>query len=268
LAARKPHEEPAPEPERIPRAKPVPHYGVPVQLPPASKRATVPEPFSFAERDELTVHKKEERIKKILEEEKAAREFHANPINKDIHNPRLPERKVQPPTQAKPFQLKIEERVETRLNKWQEDLKKELEEQRKAANFKANEAKVLHQAPFMPKPSDKPLSELSNFTLHSDRRAEEREKYEKERLKREVDLDQARREGELRRKQEEQEEVARLRRQAVHKAQPVKGYKPIQVKPSEKPLTHPVSPRLSQRSRANSTFTRGNSTLNSTQKTI
>ena len=31
---------------------------------------------------------------------------------------------MQPPTQAKPFQLKIEERVETRLNKWQDDLKK------------------------------------------------------------------------------------------------------------------------------------------------
>ncbi len=42
----------------------------------------------FSGRDEQTVQKKEERIKKILEEEKAAREFHANPINKEIHNPR------------------------------------------------------------------------------------------------------------------------------------------------------------------------------------
>ena len=43
----------------------------------------------FLERDQNTVQKKEERIKKILEEEKAAREFHANPINKGVvDNPR------------------------------------------------------------------------------------------------------------------------------------------------------------------------------------
>lgn len=269
LAARKPTVEAVAEPERILRAKPVPHYGVPVQLPPASKRATVPAPFSFSERDQHSVQKKEDKIKKIMEEEKAAREFHANPISKGLEHPRLPERKVQPPTQAAPFQFKIEERVENRLNKWQEDMKKELEEQRQAANFKATEAKVLHQAPFMTKPSDKPLSELSNFTLHSDRRAEDREKYEKERLKREIDLDQARREGEQRRKHEENEQVSRMRKQAVHKAQPIKEYKGIQIRPSEKPLTNPVSPRISaSRARANSTFSRGNSTLSSTQKTI
>lgn len=269
LATRKHAAEPAPEPERIPRAKPVPHYGVPVSLPPASKRSTVPAPFSFSERDQHTVQKKEERIKKIFEDEKAAREFHANPINKGVvENQRLPERKIQPPTQAKPFNLKIEERVETRLNKWQEDIKKELDDQRKAANFKANEPRVLHQAPFMIKPSDKPLSELSNFTLHSDRRAEDREKYERERLRREVDLEQAKREGEVRRKHEQADQVAKMRKQAVHKAQPIKVGKPVQIRPSEKPLTNPVSPRITARGRANSTFTRGNSSLSNTQTTI
>ena len=29
------------------KAKPVPHWGVPVALPQANKRSTVPEPFSF-----------------------------------------------------------------------------------------------------------------------------------------------------------------------------------------------------------------------------
>ena len=53
LATRKPAAEPVPEPERIPKAKPVPHYGVPVSLPPANKRSTVPAPFSFSGRDRL-----------------------------------------------------------------------------------------------------------------------------------------------------------------------------------------------------------------------
>eukprot|EP00088_Acartia_fossae_P040797 TRINITY_DN4252_c0_g1_i3.p1 TRINITY_DN4252_c0_g1~~TRINITY_DN4252_c0_g1_i3.p1 ORF type:complete len:767 (+),score=251.71 TRINITY_DN4252_c0_g1_i3:80-2380(+) len=268
MASRRPMAEPVVEQDRIIRANPVPHYGVPINLPAINKRATVPEPFSFADRDVVTAQKKEEKIKKILDEEKAAREFHANPINKGIEHPRLPEKKAQAPTQVKPFNLKIEERVENRLNKWQDDIKKELEDQRRAANFKANEAKVLNQAPFMPKPSDKPLSEVSNFKLHSDRRAEERQQYEQERLKREVDLEQAKREREVRKKQEEENEVARLRRQAVPKAQPIKAYKGVQIKPSEKPLTMPVSPRLAAKARSNSTFTRGNSTLNSTQKTI
>ena len=42
----------------------------------------------------------------------------------------------------------------------------ELEEQRKATQFKATEARSLVIPPFVPKPSDKALSEISNFTLH------------------------------------------------------------------------------------------------------
>jgi len=37
------------------------------------------------DRDEALVAKKEERIKKLLEEERAAREFHANPVPKGKH---------------------------------------------------------------------------------------------------------------------------------------------------------------------------------------
>ena len=75
-------------------------------------------------------------------------------------------------------------------------------------------------------------------------------------------MEGAKREQEERRKREEQEEVARLRKAAVHKAQPIRfakkwirkkifskfpgfrNYKPVEVKPSEKPLTHPSSPKF------------------------
>jgi hypothetical protein len=36
----------------------------------------------------------------------------------------LPERKVLPVTKPEPFRLNIEERVETRVNKWQEEIAK------------------------------------------------------------------------------------------------------------------------------------------------
>ena len=89
-----------------------------------------------------------------------------------------------PLTKTEPFKMAIDERVESRLAKWQEGLNKvgnfsdfssefhsltysqELEEQRKATQFKATEARSLVIPPFVPKPSDKALSEISNFTLH------------------------------------------------------------------------------------------------------
>jgi len=231
--------EPVPEP--IPKAKPAPHRGVPVCLPTNTKKSTVPQPFSFSERDQVQQQKKEEKIKKILEEEAAAREFHAHPI---AAAPPLPPRQPVVPTKPEPFQLKIEERVESRLEKWQEDITKELNEQRKAANFKASEATVLEKNPFKPKPSDKPLSEIGNFTLHSEKRAEERSQYDKERQQKEAEMEGEKRLLEERRKREEEEEVNRMRKQQVHKAQPIRHYRPVEVAPSEKPLTHPQSPRF------------------------
>ena len=119
---------------------------------------------------------------------------------------------------------------------------------------------MLTKAPFEPKPSEKPLSEISNFTLHSDRRAEERHAFDLKLKQKEAEIEGAKREQEVRRKREEEEEIAELRKAAVHKAQPIRfaeltlrnlfmlncfrAYKPVEVKPSEKPLTLPHSPKF------------------------
>jgi len=254
MADRKPKFEPEPAPEPVVKARPAPHRGVPVALPPPCKKSTVAEPFSFAERDRVTMEKKEEKIKQIYEEEKKAREFHAKPIMKEDAM-KVPAKQPQATTKPEPFKLQIEERVEARLTQWQENVEKELEDQKKAALFKASEPRVLTQVPFVPKPSDKPLSEISNFTLHSDRRAEEREAFDLKVKQKEVDMEGAKREQEVRRKREDQEEIAKIRKAAVHKAQPIRNYKPIEVKPSEKPLTYPASPNFQAgKNKANSTY--------------
>lgn len=233
------------EPEPVRKIRPAPHRGVPVTLPPPSKKSTMPEPFSFADRDEQAKKKKEEKIQQMLVEEKAMREFHATSIPKVVETGgRLPERQPVATTKVEPFKLQVEERVETRLAKWQEDVNRELEEQRKAAQFKAHEPKVLEVAPFVPKKSDKPLSEISNFQLHSDLRAEEREQFNLAQKEKMAVMEGARREQEERRKREEEEEILRLRKEAVHKAQPIRKYKPVEVKASDKPLTAPASPCL------------------------
>jgi targeting protein for Xklp2 len=41
----------------------------------------------------------------------------------------------------------------------------------------------------LPKPSEKPLSEVSNFELHSDRRARDREEYDLQRKQKEAELE-------------------------------------------------------------------------------
>ena len=49
------------------KSQPVPHTGVPFH-PRLEHRVTVPEPFSFEERDKLTHQKREDRIQQELEE--------------------------------------------------------------------------------------------------------------------------------------------------------------------------------------------------------
>ena len=85
---------------------------------------------------------------------------------------------------------------------------------------------VLGRAPFEPKPSEKPLSEVSNFSLHSDRRAEERTKFEIKLKQKEAEIEGAKRELEMRKKREEEEEVQRLRREAVPRANPIRSVSP------------------------------------------
>ena len=79
--------------------------------------------------------------------------------------------------------------MEVRLDKWQKDVEDELRRQREAANFRAAPASVLEKEPFLPAKSEKPLAEVSNFELHSDRRAREREAYEAERMQKEAELE-------------------------------------------------------------------------------
>jgi len=234
---------PEPAAEPVIRAKPAPHRNIPVILPTIAKKSTVPQPFSFSGRDQTLPQKKEEKIKKVLEEEAAMREFHAQPI---LAPPPLPPRKPVELTQPKPFAFQIDERVDSRVAKWQEEVTKELEDQRKAAsNFKAQEATVLTKAPFEPKIIEQPLRELDNVSrpfAHSEKRAEERAKYDMVMKNKEAELEGAKRLLEERRKREEAEEISRKRREAVPKAQPIRHYKPVEVLPSDKPLTQPMAP--------------------------
>merc|ERR1719450_667017 len=179
-------------------------------------KTTTVEPFSFSERDLMAKELKVKRIEEVINQEKKEKQFKANPMPNLEKIGGLPEKQNVQPTQAEPFNLLIEQRVEERKRKWEEDVENELKQQREATKFKARPARVLEEEIFVPKPSDKPLTEIDpNFQLHSDKRAEEREEYEMRRKNKEAEMDAARRQMEERRRHEEELEVQEMRKAAL-----------------------------------------------------
>ncbi|KAL8612429.1 hypothetical protein ACOMHN_008414 [Nucella lapillus] len=234
------------------RAKPVPHTGIPFQ-PKLPHQHTVPEPFSVEERSKAMLAQKEEKIRLILEEEKRAREFHAQPL--PSHDPMLPEKVVKEPTRPEPFQLETDERgtyyaQELGHKVGRIQLTEEEEEQRKAAEFRAQPNRTIYKRPFIPEKSTKALTDISDFELNSDRRAMDREEFEMRKKEREVELEGHRRQREQRDKVEEEMAIAKLRAEMVHRSNPIRRYPPMVIKPSDKPLTEAESPQFSDKLRA------------------
>ncbi|KAI0221310.1 hypothetical protein LSAT2_027322 [Lamellibrachia satsuma] len=223
---------------------PVPHVGIPFQ-PKLDHRVTEPQPFSFEVRDKLKAVEKEEKIKQVYEEEKKKREFTAQLL--PIVSPDLPPKVVRSATKVVPFELEVDLRGAKKAEEWTFKLEEELKQQRALANFKAHSSSVLHKAPFVPIKSDKPLTEVLDFELNTESRAERRaewEQYQKERCD-EADRHQEVRQARL--EEEQREEAEQLRAETVFKHNEVRHYKPITIQPSDKPLTQPETPKFSAR---------------------
>ncbi|KAJ2356361.1 Protein tpx2, partial [Coemansia sp. RSA 2610] len=94
-----------------------------------------------------------------------------------------------------------------------------------------------------------PLTEIEEILLWTELRSEERHAYDEDRAERE----RIREEVLARKRQEEErreeEEIKRLRKLLVHKAQPVRHYKPTVINPSDRPLTVPKTPKWNVRTR-------------------
>ncbi len=125
-----------------------------------------------------------------------------------------------------------------------QQLQKELEEEKEKTKFKAKPCVVVHKEAFVPKPSAKPLVEISQFKLNTEERSKKRDdfemtKKEQQRIK-EDEMQHILRE----RQEEEEREIMRLRKETVHHAQPVRNLGEVEIRPSEKPLTLPETPKF------------------------
>lgn len=235
------------------KAHAAPHFGLPFFPKLHEKNQVEVCPFSFEDRERERKVMKEKRLEEMRNEE--VPKFKAQPLP-DFHEVVLPEKKVVEPTKPEPFKLLIDERGAVKIDRWEQSLKEEQKRQAEAASFKARPNTVTHKEPFLPKKENRSILEDINrsvvpegFQLSTERRAKEREEFdravcEKEALRARMEEDQ-------RREQEEhqKEELNRLRQEQVHKAQPIRRYKPVELKKSDISLTVPQSPNFSDRFR-------------------
>ncbi|XP_070766579.1 targeting protein for Xklp2 [Enoplosus armatus] len=235
------------------KAPPVPHFGLPFQPRLQENHLVEVCPFSFEERERERRALKEKRLEEKRNEE--VPHFKAQPLP-DFNTVVLPEKKKMELTKPEPFRLLLDERGAAKSSRWEQMVKEEQKQQEDAAVFKARPNTVTHKEPFQPKKESRAAVEGINsstvveaFELSTERRARERQEYEQ--LASEKEAFKALMEEERRREEEnrEKEEVARMRQEQVHKAQPIRHYKPVAVKKSEVPLTVPQSPNFSDRFR-------------------
>lgn len=210
---------------------------------------TESEPFSFDQRDKELKKKKEEAVKAIiLEEEKKASEFRAKPLP-SFPQPPLPS-STKSLTEPVPFNLSTENRGAVKAEKWGQKLQQEIDDGRMKRVFKARPTNVLYNDPFVPDKSIvKPSTIIEEFTMNSDKRAKEREIYEMHKAERELEEEEIRMQLQKEREEEEKINLKILRKQLVHKPNPIRKYRSVEIKHSDKELTNPQSPEWQSKKR-------------------
>ncbi|KAJ2611980.1 Protein tpx2 [Coemansia sp. RSA 1365] len=212
-------------------------------------KPTVPQPFTFRSDAAAEKHlqRLREEISKLQAEQEAMRQFRANPLP-EFPTPKKPKRQ-QSLLHASPFNLRTDSRGEN----YQRKLKARLEEleqrQRERMQFKAQPIPLSIDQPFVPHPSALPLTEIEEILLRTELRSEERRAYDEDRTERERIREEVLARKRLEEERREMEEIKRLRKILVHKAQPVRHYKPLEINPSDRALTVPKTPKWHVRTR-------------------
>ena len=131
-------------------------------------------------------------------------------------------------------------------------VKAQEEQARIAASFKATENTAIYSKPFVPVVPVRPLLEVDNFVLNTERRSQQRSLYEKEKKEREQLKEKEMAVRRIEQEEEERERMLEYRQSLQYHAQPIRHYKPVEVSYSDKKLTTPLTPTLitSQRRRS------------------
>ncbi|XP_015124225.1 targeting protein for Xklp2 [Diachasma alloeum] len=231
-------------------------------------------PFSFEARDKVLMKKKEELRKKMEEEDKKARTFHANPaphfkpvlvrgrsrenIKTDtdkntgtVRNRSAENRKTDVKLQTRGRSVENLRTLTRDKSKETLKLPRTLQKQISTGQLSDQENRPPNYQPAVPKgkvptkpsmPVLKPKLKSLPAELHSDKRARMRKDFDDQiRMKAALKEEKRRREQEERLARE-QMEIKELRKKAETKARPMPVYKPMTLVKSTKQLTAPESP--------------------------
>ncbi|CAF91257.1 unnamed protein product, partial [Tetraodon nigroviridis] len=207
------------EPPHI-KAPPAPHFGLPFQPHLPEDRHVEVCPFSFEEREQERRVLKEKKLEERRLEEAQVPQFKAQPLP-DFDSVVLPEKKRLEATKPEPFRLLVDQRGAVRSTRLEKMVKEEQKQLKESTVFRAKPNVVTHKEPFQPRKESRPALEVSAsavpeaFQLSTERRARERQEYEraageKEALRAVMEEEQKREE-----EQREREEIARLRQEQV-----------------------------------------------------
>ncbi|KAJ1922150.1 hypothetical protein H4219_000012 [Mycoemilia scoparia] len=201
-------------------------------------------PFNF--KTDSVVQRKLDRLREELDkarkEEEEKRNFKAQPMPSFSPEPVLPIKKRKT-TKHTPFSLLTDLRGEEYRKRLIARIEELEERRRERARFKAQNIPASLERPFVPHPSDHPLTQVEEVIMNTELRSEDRHAWEEERMERE----RIRQEILMRHQKEDEmrelEELKILRQALVHKPEPIMKYKPTIIKPSDQKLTVPKTPK-------------------------
>eukprot|EP00271_Cylindrocystis_brebissonii_P013040 TRINITY_DN32596_c0_g1_i1.p1 TRINITY_DN32596_c0_g1~~TRINITY_DN32596_c0_g1_i1.p1 ORF type:complete len:791 (-),score=170.30 TRINITY_DN32596_c0_g1_i1:425-2797(-) len=208
---------------------------------------TAPQPFNL--NTEERGKEKEQRLReKLAREDRSFREARvprAQPLPRttDVKEV-LKKPPVPPPTTPTPFPM-------PGLQRHEEELRR-LAAEKAAAEAALAKQREFHAQPnlsklppFIPEKSRQPLTQLNEFSMHINRRAEEHAKFEKQVLEKQEMLDTVRQKFEEERRVNDENEEKVRRKELVHHALPMPAFNnPFMPHRSARKPTRPVSPPL------------------------
>ncbi|KAL3636572.1 hypothetical protein CASFOL_018871 [Castilleja foliolosa] len=161
-------------------------------------------------------------------------------------NKRHSKRKQKKETSQKPFMLRTEQRGRSKEEQLTKKLQQMLEEEDKSRIRVALGLPWTTDEPeFLVKPPVKENTRPVDLVLHSDTRAVERTEFDNQVVKKMNMIEQYQMEKERQQKQAEEEEIKRLRKELVIKAQPMPYFdRPFIPRRSMKQLTIPKDPKF------------------------
>lgn len=183
-----------------------------------------PEPFSFEKRDVVLKLRREERIKRVIEEErKQASQFKAKPV---------------PGVVKKAMHVATEKIHKCSSSTTSSDNKEN------CAKFEARPPTVLYKEPFKPVLKENHVVKSAPFDLNTIKRAVEREKFDQQLKAKEAEQERQRQEREKENKKLEDKKQAELRAKMVHHPKVVPKMSPFVPEKSKIHLTIPETPKL------------------------